>query len=132
MGFGSCQDKDNIGWWFFKGLEQGIGGIGAKHVDFVYDVDLVASLVGRIIDPLTQATDIINTSVAGGINFNDIQGFAFIGCLAHGAGVAWFTLAIVQAIYRLSQNTASAGLASSSRTTKEIGMRYLAAGKGIE
>jgi len=59
-------------WWFLKSLEQGIGGTSTKHMDVIYDIDLVTSLVGSIIDLLTEAPDIINASVTGSINFYDI------------------------------------------------------------
>jgi hypothetical protein len=41
-------------------------------MDFVYDIDLVTGLVGGIIDLLTEAPDIINAGVTGGINLYDI------------------------------------------------------------
>ena len=72
MGFGSSQDKDNMWRRFLKSFEQGVGGTVTKHMDFVYNVDLVTGLVGSIIDLLTEAPNIINTSVTGGINFYDV------------------------------------------------------------
>jgi hypothetical protein len=72
MGFGGSQDKDNMRWWLLQRLEQGIRGAGAEHMDFVYDIDLVASLIGGIVDLFPEAADVINAGVTGSINFDDI------------------------------------------------------------
>ena len=72
MGFGGSQDKDNMRWWFLKSFKQGVRGWFGEHMDFVYDVDLVTGLVRSIVDLLTKAPNIINTSVTGGINFYDV------------------------------------------------------------
>jgi len=101
-------------------------------MDFIYNVDLVTGLIGGIINPLAEAPDIINTSVTGGVNLNKIYRPAFIYALAHGAGIARFTLTIVKTIHCLSQDAAGAGLTGSSRTTKEISVRDTLAIEGIE
>jgi hypothetical protein len=72
MGFGSSQNEDNMRWGFLKGLEQGIGGFLGKHVEFIYDIDLVTGLVGSIVDLLTKVSDVINTPIAGSINLYHI------------------------------------------------------------
>ncbi|MBA7694469.1 hypothetical protein ES703_103080 [subsurface metagenome] len=72
MGFGGSQDKDNMWRWLLERLEQGVRGTGTEHMDFVYDIDLVASLGWSIINPLPEVSDFINTPVAGSINFYDI------------------------------------------------------------
>ena len=131
MGFGSSQDKDNMWWWFLKGFEQGVRGAITKHVDFVYDVDLVTGLVGSIVDLLTEAPDIINTSVTGGINFYNIKSSNLGYCLAHGASIARLTITIGEAVYCLSQNAGGASLACSPRATKKIGVRYMATTKCV-
>jgi hypothetical protein len=77
VGFGGCQDKDNVWWRLFQRLEQGIGGTGTEHMDFIYNVDLVTRLVWRIIYLLTEAPNIINTGIAGSVNLNNIQGSTF-------------------------------------------------------
>jgi len=101
-------------------------------MDFVYDVDLVTGLIGGIINPLAEVPDIINASVAGGINLNKIYRPAFIYGLAHVASIARFTFTIIETVHCLSQDAAGAGLAGSSRTTKEIGMGDTTAIEGIE
>ena len=131
MGFSGSQYKDNMRWWFLKSLEQGVSGTVTKHVDFVYDVDLVAGLVGSIVDLLTETPDIINTGVAGGINFDDVQSPGLGYCLAHRARIARLTITITKTVHRLSQNACRAGLTRSSWATKKIGVRHTATTKGV-
>jgi hypothetical protein len=101
-------------------------------MDFIYNVDLVTSLIGGIINPLAEVPDIINASVTGGINLNKIYSPALVYCLAHGASIARFTLTVIKTIHCLSQDAAGAGLTGSSRTTKEIGVGDTLAFEGIE
>jgi hypothetical protein len=131
MGFGGSQDEDDVGRRFFKSLEQGVGGAGAEHVDFIYDVDLEAGLVGGVINLLTEASDVVDAGVAGGVNLYDVQCLSFGYCLADVAGVARFALAIGKTIYRFSQNTRRAGFTCSSRTAEKVGVRDTAAIEGI-
>jgi len=131
MGFGGSQDEDNMGWRFLEGLEQSIGGFFGEHMDFIYYIDLIASLVGSIIDPLTEVSDFINTPVTGSINFYDIQSPALSYCLANMASIARLTLAVGNTIHCLSQNAPGGGLTCSPGTTKKVGMSYTTTSEGI-
>lgn len=131
MGFGGSQNKNNVGWRFLKRLQQGIGGFFSQHMNFVYNIDFITGLVRRIVDPVTELSDFVNATVAGSINFYDIQSPALAYCLAHRASITRFTLTIGQAIYCLSQDAASGGLACSSWTTKKVGVRYTTTIEGI-
>ena len=125
MGFGGSQNKDNMRWGLLKGLEQGIGGFLSEHVDFVYDIDLVTSLVGGIVDLLPEVADIVNAGITGGINLNNVQSRARGYRLAHRTGIARFTLTVIgKAVYRLSQDAPGAGLTRASWAAKKIGMGY--------
>jgi len=132
VGLGGGEDKDNVGWWFLQGFEQGIGGAGTEHVDFVDDIDLIACLIRGVVDLLTEAADIIDAGVAGGINFDNIQGSGFGYCLAHITGIAGFTLIIGEAVHCLSQNTRGAGFAGSPWSAEEIGVRYTTAAESVD
>lgn len=126
MGFGGSQDEDNMRWWFLEGFEQGIGGAIAEHMDFINDVDLVTGLVGGVVDLLTEASNIINAGIAGGINFDNVQGSGLAYCLADGAVIAGLTVSVAKAVYRLSENTRRARLTGPSWAAEEISVRYTA------
>ena len=131
MDFGGGEDKNNVRRWFLKRLKQGVRRFFSQHVDFVYNIDLVAGLVRGIVDPLTEVSDFINAAIASRIYFYNIQSPALAYCLAHGAGITRFALAIGKAIYCLSQDTAGGGLAGPSRTIKKVGVRYATTVEGI-
>jgi len=132
MGFSGGQDKNNMGWWFLKRLEQGVGGFFGKHMGLVYDIDLVTSLIRSIIDSLTEFSDIINATIAGSIDLNHVQSPTLGYCLAHSTSITWFTLAIGKAVHCFSQDAPGAGLACSSWTTKKVSMRYTTIFKSVE
>jgi len=132
VGFGGSQNKNNMWWRFLKGLEESVRGASTEHMDFVDDIDLVAGLVGGIVDLLTETADIVDTSVTGSVNFDDIQSPGLSYCLAHGAGITGLTLAIGETIHRLSQNTPGASLAGSPWATKKVGMRCTATTESVE
>ena len=123
MGFGGGQDEDDVRRRLLQRLEQGVGGLVGEHVDFVDDIDLVARLVGGIVDLLPQVADIVDAAVAGGINLDHIQGPALGDGLAHGAGIARLALAVGEAVDRLGQDARGAGLAGAARAAEEIGVR---------
>ncbi|MBA7678057.1 hypothetical protein ES703_86328 [subsurface metagenome] len=100
-------------------------------MNFVYNIDLVTGLVRSIVDPVTEVSDFINATIASSINFYDIQSPTLAYCLAHGASITRFTFAIGKAIYCLSQDAASGGLACSSWTTKKVGVRHTTTIEGI-
>jgi hypothetical protein len=64
----------------FQGLKEGIGRFLGYHVDFVYDIDLVASQVGGIIDLFSQVANFIDAPVAGGVYFYNIGSAGFVDC----------------------------------------------------
>jgi hypothetical protein len=100
-------------------------------MDFVYNIDLVMGLTGSIIDLLTEAPNVINTSVAGGINLDYIQSPTLSYCLAHTASIARLPFTVGQAIHCLSQDAPGAGLTCSSGAAEKIGMRDTAAAEGV-
>jgi hypothetical protein len=101
-------------------------------MDFIYYIYFVTGLVRGIVSPLAEVSDIVNSSLAGGINLNHIQGSALGYCLANGAGIARFALAIGNTVYCLSQNTTGAGFTRPPGAAEEISVRYPAATEGIK
>ncbi len=72
MTFSSGKDKNGVGRRFLKCLEQSVKRLLGQHMDFINDVDLIFSTCGRNIHPFFQVADFINTTVAGGIDLNNI------------------------------------------------------------
>jgi len=132
MGFGGSQNKYNMRWRFFKGFKQSVGGTGTEHMDFIYNIDLVAGLVRGVIYLLAEAPDVIDTGVASCVDFYDVQSPGFGYCLTHGAFVTGFTVATGEAIDRFGQRTTGTGFTCSPGATKKIGMRYAPTSESVE
>jgi len=125
------QNKDNMGWRFFQCLEQSVRRFLGEHVNFIYNVDFVAGLVGGVVDFLPQVTDFINTAIAGSVNFNNIQGPPLGYCLAHGAGIAGLPFTTGQTIDGFGQDTPGTCFTSTPGTAEKIGMRYMTTAQGV-
>ncbi len=127
MGLGGGQDENNVRWWLLQGLEQGIRGGIAQHMDFVYYVNLEARYAWRVVHLLTKAPDIVHARIACRVNLDDVQGTAFADRLAHGTSIARLTFPVGETVDRLGEDTRRAGLAGTTRAAKKVGMRYAAA-----
>jgi hypothetical protein len=63
---------------FFNNLEERIETLGRDHVGLIEDEDLEAVPGGSKHSPLTKFAGVINTVVAGGIDFDDVERAAAI------------------------------------------------------
>ena len=132
MGFGGCQNKDDMWRWLLQRLEQGIGGFFGKHVDFIDNIDLITRLVRGIVDFLAEVSYFVNTAIAGGIYFNDIKGTTFGYGLADSAVIARFAFTVVEAVDRLGQAACGTRFARTPWATEEIGVGNAVVGEGIQ
>jgi len=126
-----CQDKNGVRRRLLKCFEEGIGSVLSYHVDFVDDVDLIASHIWRIVHLFPELADFVDTPVAGGIYFDYVQGITFVHCLAQVAFVTGFALLWVEAIYCFGQDAGSAGLTAAAGPAEEIGMGDASSGDGV-
>ena len=124
MWFCSRQNENSVRRWLFQSLEKGIGCLLSYHVDFVYDVDLVASKIWGIVDFFPQVTNFINAPIARCIYFYYIQSIAFVNCPTYVTVIAGLTLRRIKAIHRLGQDARGAGLPSASWTAEKVGVSY--------
>ena len=126
-----CQDKDGIGRWLFQRLEKGVGSLLGYHMDFVYDVYLVASDIRGIVDFLPQVADFIDAPVAGGVYLYHVQGTAFVNCPAHVTVIARFALCRFKTVHCLGQDAPGACLPGASRAAEQVGVSHPPAVHGI-
>jgi hypothetical protein len=66
--------------WLLQGLKEGIRSFLGYHMDFIYDIDLVASQVGGIVDLFSQVANFIDAPVTGGVYFYNIGSAGFVYC----------------------------------------------------
>ncbi len=131
MNLGRGQNEDDMWWRLLQCLQQGVECRLGEHMDFIDDIDLVPGNIGSEVYLFPQAADFVNAAIRGGIYLYQIQGSSPDERLTDGAGVARLSGIIGQTIHRLSQDTASAGLASSSGAEKEVGMCHPAGSQCI-
>lgn len=109
---------------FFHQLEQRVEALRGDHVSLIEDEDLV-TVTGRSKDSaLTQITGVINTVVAGGVNFDDVERAATVTgelntARALTAGSIGGALSTVEAA---SQDASRSCLSAPTRAAEEIGV----------
>src|SRR5829696_8124864 len=71
---GRREDKLHMLGRLFDDLEQRVEALSRDHVSLVDDVDLVSRGRRRKEGPVTQLACVVNTTMAGGVNLNHIDG----------------------------------------------------------
>ena len=70
---GGGEDEAHVVGRLFQGLEECVEGVLRQHVDFVDDVDLVASRNRAITHTLDELADVVDASAAGRIHFEYVD-----------------------------------------------------------
>ena len=129
---GRGQDEYCVCRGLLEGLEEGVEGRGAQHVDLVDDIDAVPADLRRDLHLLQQGLDVIDAVVGRGIQLVDAEGAPFA---ERHAGL---TLAArlevgrrMGAVDRLREDAGGTGLADAPRTAEKVGVGDLAAGDGV-
>ena len=103
-------------------LQQGAEGLAREHVDFVDDVDLEPAPGRANGDVLPEAADLVDATIAGGVDLDDIDilpggdrgtGVALIARLGRGPG---------RALEGLGEDPRGARLADAAGAGEEIGV----------
>lgn len=71
--FSSSQNKHHVSRWFLECLEECVEGWGRQHVDLINNVDLILAAGRCDVYFIAQSTDLVDTTVAGSINLDDIE-----------------------------------------------------------
>ena len=129
---GRRQDEDGVCRRFLEGLEEGVEGLGAEHMDLVHDIDAVAADLRRDVDLVDEHLDVIDAVVGGRVEFVDAVGTAFP------EGDAGFAFAArlhiggrMRAVDGLGEDTRRAGLADAARAAEQVRVRQLAPDDGV-
>ena len=70
---GRREDEHHLGRGFFKRFQQSVEGMLGEHMHFIDDIDLVAATCGGIANFFTQVADLINPTVRGPIDLQNVQ-----------------------------------------------------------
>jgi len=73
LGIGRAEDEDHVLGRLLQGFEEGIEGVRREHVRLVDDVDLAAAEGGRQVHLLAQVPDLVDASVGGGVDLDQVE-----------------------------------------------------------
>ncbi len=108
---------------FFQRFEESVGRRSGDLVRFVHDVKFVGQLGGRVLHPLPQVADIVDTPVAGGVNFDDVGRRAAVDRDATLAPVARARVRIgIETVDRFCQESGRGRFTGAPWSAKEIRM----------
>ena len=85
LGLGGRHHEDDVVGWLFERLEKSVEGRIGDLMGLVQDVDLVLVARGAIPCGIPQFADLVDATVGGGVDLDDVYGVA---CLDFGAGLA--------------------------------------------
>ncbi len=131
VGLGGSHDEDHFVRRFLERLEQRVGSFVGEHVRFVEDDHFVASADRRIPHHIAQLANLVDASIGGGIDFQDVQRAPRGDLTARIALVARRRRGSLHTIQRLGQNPGGGRLTHAPRSGKNISMRHAAALKGV-
>ncbi len=129
--FGRAEHELDVFRRFLQRLQQAVERSRAQHVDFVDDVNLEAGSAGTHVRVLPQFTDIVDSGIAGAVDFQHVNVIARTNAPANIAFVARRGRGAVDAVQRLGEDTRSRGLSGTPSTDEKIGMPDSVRGDGV-
>ena len=121
-----------MGRRLFQGFQECVGGLIREHVGFVDDVDLALALYRREIHLLPYIANLVDSPVAGGVQFDDIQKPAFVDGLANGTLVAGVAALGVKAVNGFGQDAGRGGFTAAPGTAKQVGVGHSSLDDGLK
>ncbi len=120
--FGGGEDEDQVFRRFLDDLQQGVEALRGDHVGLVDDEDPVLRLSGREESPIAQLAGVVDTTVAGRVEFDDVDAAAAFGRerdarVAFAARVGGRALRAVQ---RAGEDARAGGLAATTRPGEQV------------
>ena len=129
--FRRTEDKYHVLWRLLERLKERIEGRLGKHVHFVYDVDLISSFAGGEMDLFPEVSDIVDASIAGGVDLDQVEGSSLIDRHTYLALIVGLAVLRRQAGGGLRQDPGRAGLAGTSGTAKQVGVGHSSLRDGV-
>ncbi len=122
--FSGREDEDRVRRRLFKRFQQGVEGFFGQHVHFIDDVHFVARFVRPEADLFTQITDLVDPSVRGRVDLDQVE-LAPLGYADADPAVIARTggRIFVQAVDRFGEDARRACLARAARTGEEVRVR---------
>ena len=106
---------------FFQRLEQGVERLPRQHVDFVDDINFESRAARSHVDVLPKLANLVDSAIAGAIDFQDVDVVAAADALADVALVAGNRRRSARTVQRLGVDPGRGGLADASGAGEQIG-----------
>ena len=120
------EDEDGVVWRLLEGLEEGVEGGLAEHVDLVDDVDLVSPHLRRDAHLLDERAYVVDGVVRGRVELVDVERALLVEGATRFARVAGLALGgEVHAIDGLGEDACAGRLADAARAAEEVGVSQL-------
>lgn len=111
-------------WWLFESFEKSIERARREHMDFIYNVDFVFSLIGFESRSLDEFADIIDSGIRCCIDLYDIEHGFIIESETVRTRMTRISFAHISTVDRLREDARTRRLSCSTRTMKEVGMTH--------
>ncbi len=133
LGLGRREDELEVRRRLLDELEQRVEALRRDHVGLIDDVDLVAAADRREEGPLPQVAGIVDATVAGSVDLDDIHaaGATAGEVLARLALAARIGDRCLLAVEGSGQDAGAGRLAAAARTAEQIGVVDPIGGKGV-
>ena len=129
--FGGGEHEIHMGWGFLQGLQQGVEGLGGKHVHFVDNDDFVTGTCRQETNLFLQFADFLNTAVRRAVHFLKIDAGPLGNLPAGAALVARFAGRTLFAVQGFGHDAGEGGLAGAPHPAEQEGVRNPSLGQGV-
>ena len=116
------QNKNNIRRWFLQRFQKSIKRSYGKHMNLVYDINLIFPCRRRIGNLFHNLSDIVHTIIGCSINLDYIHGCSCGNGLTGLTFSARTSIHRVLTVHRLGKDLGNSGLTCSSCSTEQVGM----------
>ena len=126
MGLRGAENEDDVRRRLLERLQQRVGGVGRERVGLVEDVDAIPTKDGLLVDAITNLADVINATVAGCIELEDVERSAVGDRAARLALEARRGRRCVEGltVERLAEDLGERRFARTARAGKEVRMAH--------
>ena len=111
---------------FLKRFQQRVEGLLGQHVDFIDDVNLVATAGGQVAQLFAQFSYLVDAAIGCTVDLDNIQVGTLNDFAAGLAGVAGLNGGALFAVERLGQQAGHGGLADAPGAREQVGVGHAA------
>ena len=128
---GGRQNEFNVFGRLFQRFQHRVERAFGEHMHFVDDIDFVFAGGGGVLGVFQHFADVVDASVAGGVDFEQIDKAALVDGGAGWALAAGFAVAGGFAVEAFGEDAGDGGFAHAARAGEQIGVVQAAFAQGV-